>query len=377
MRRTDQGHGCKFLAGRRWAQPTLRGWLTLAVVIAACGRHVAGAADPPPAKITPEQIERLVRELDADSFAAREEATGRLISAGPAAVAPVYTSVSNGSAESAMRGMFVLKELALSGEPDSEEAAREALEKITQFKAGSLARRATATLAQLDSLRQERALAQLERLGAKVSVTSTQIGVQIVQNMQVVEIGEGWQGEEKDLRWLRWLQEVDQIVFRRVKINEQALANVVGLKRLKVLEVKYVPLTDAALEHLKELKSVLAIRLYGTAVSKEGAEKLQAALAAAKIDFRQGGFLGVGGQAHPRGFAVTIVHPNSAADKMDMRVDDVIIKYEDKPIADFDALTVEISKNKPGDVITLEVLRNEEILIKKLTLGEWDERAKP
>lgn len=333
---------------------------------------------PPSASLTPEQIDAWVRQLDSDQFAAREDATQRLITAGTLAVRPVFDSITTGSPEASMRGMHVLKELALTGEPDTEEAARQSLERITETKNASVARRATATLARLDLLRQERALAELEKLGAKVSMARPQqVGLQILQDLQSVEIGEDWQGEEKDFRWIKWLTEVDQIVFRRVKISEAVLANVAPLKKLKILEVKYVAIGNAALDHMKDLKGTLAIRLYGTAVTKEGAEKLQTQLAMTKVDFRQGGFLGVGGQAHPMGFAVTIVHPNSVADKADLRVEDVIVKYQDKPIADFDALTVEISKNKPGDTVTLEILRNDQKIEKKVTLGEWDERVRP
>lgn len=334
----------------------------------------AQPASPSP---TPQQVQDWVRQLDSDQFAERENATEKLISAGVMAVRPVFESIDGAGAEATTRGLFVLKELALTGEPAADEAARVALERATELKNGSVARRAAAMLARLDASRQERALSVLERLGAKVAMARPQqIGQQIFQDLQSVEIGEDWQGTVQDLRWIKWLAEVDQIVFRRVKITEGVLANVAPLKKLKVLEVKYVPIGDAALAHLQELKGTLAIRLYGTAISKEGADKLQTALATTKIDFRQGGFLGIGGQPHPQGFAITIVHPNSAADKMDLRVNDVVLKYGDKPIADFDALTAEISKNKPGDEITLEVLRDEQTLIKKLTLGEWDERAR-
>jgi hypothetical protein len=340
------------------------------------------AQEPKPAgqtvRATAEQVERWAKELDDDQFAVREKATEHLIQAGAIAVGPVAGAVLSGSPEAAMRGLHVLKELALSGDQDTEEAARNALQKIADGPASPASRKAAASVAMLDSLRQERALAELEKLGAKVKLTSTQIGVQNFFEMQSVEIGEDWKGTEQDLRRLRWLVDVDQIVFRRVKISEGVLANVTPLKKLKVLEVKYVPVGDAVVEELKEMKNILAIRLYGTSISRAAADKLQMALANTKIDLRQGGFLGVGGQAHPRGFAVTIVQANSAADKAGIEVEDVILKFQDKPIADFEALTAEISKNKPGDTITLEILRNDKTLVKKIVLAEWDERpSKP
>ena len=335
------------------------------------------ATPPASASPTPEQVAAWVQQLDSDQFATREDATQRLISAGAVAVRPISASLNGGSPEAGMRALHVLRELALSGESNTEEAAREALQTVADGQAGSFARKAAATIAMLDLLRHQRAIVELERLGAKVTVANTQIGLQPMFDMQSVEIGEEWKGEEKDLRWLKWLGNADQIVFRRVKINEGVLAHLTALKKLKVLEIKYVPVGDAALEHLKELKGVLAVRLYGTSISKDGAEKLQAALANAKIDLRQGGFLGVGGQAHPKGFVVTIVQGGSAAEKADLRVNDVISKYHEKPIADFEALTVEISKNRPGDTIRLEILRDEQVLVKSLTLGEWNERARP
>src|SRR5262245_30466461 len=81
----------------------------------------AQPASPGP---TPQQLQDWVRQLDSDQFAERENATEKLISAGASAVRPVLNSIDGASAEATTRGLFVLKELALTGEPAADEAAR-------------------------------------------------------------------------------------------------------------------------------------------------------------------------------------------------------------------------------------------------------------
>jgi S1-C subfamily serine protease len=123
---------------------------------------------------------------------------------------------------------------------------------------------------------------------------------------------------------------------------------------------------------MRTLKSASEIKVYGTAMSKQGAERLAEALTGAKVDHREGGFLGVGCQPHPLGCLVALVRPQTAAAKAGLTPGDVIIKYGGKATPDFERLTELISANRPGDTVALEYLRGSELLTREVTLGEWD-----
>ena len=66
------------------------------------------------------------------------------------------------------------------------------------------------------------------------------------------------------------------------------------------------------------------------------------------------------------------VRPNSAAEKGGLLANDVLYEYEGQKVSDFEMLTALISKNKAGDTVTLKLIRGDERLVKKVTLGEWE-----
>ena len=65
--------------------------------------------------------------------------------------------------------------------------------------------------------------------------------------------------------------------------------------------------------HLAGLKTLQKLELYGTDISPTGVQQLRNDLELAKIDFRRGGFLGIGGQDHLLGYQIFRVQENSAA----------------------------------------------------------------
>ena len=102
-----------------------------------------------------------------------------------------------------------------------------------------------------------------------------------------------------------------------------------------------------------------------------GAERLEEALGPTRVDYRQGAFLGVGGEGHELGFIVTIVHDASSAAKAGLLRNDVIVRFGDEKVLDFEGLTKLIGKRKPGDKVQVEVLRGGETVKKEVQLGAW------
>lgn len=341
------------------------------------------------------QILRWVEELNSDRFLEREVATEKLIAAGAAAVPPLVEALAGNNLEVTTRGIYILQELALSGDVAAEEAARQALEKAAEPRFTTAARRAAESLARLTTIRQERALEELKRLGATVGGEATEFGLQLVERYSLV-FGDKWRGTDQDLTRLRWLRDVGELVFdgprmtdeclkhlagvqglsgltiRRASVSDDGVKSLTHLRGLQVLSLLYVPIGDRALADLKQLQGIGTLRIYGTNLSPTAAQQLQESLMATKVDFRSGAFLGIGCQPGAQGCVIYLVRPNSAAERAGLMANDILYEYEGQPVRDFETLTALISKNRAGETVTVKLIRGEERLTKKVVLGEWE-----
>ncbi|MCY2991912.1 MAG: PDZ domain-containing protein [Planctomycetota bacterium] len=369
------------------------GLLAAATVLAAEPSSAAPAKSP--ATFTREQIDQWVKDLNSDRFVERELATEKLIGAGAAAVLPLAEALQSNNLEVTTRGVIILQELALAAEPEAESAARTTLQKLAETRFTSAARRAAEALTKLDALRAERALAELKRLGALVGNDPVEFGFQVADRYALV-FGDKWRGEEQDLARLRHLHDVGELIFEGPQVTDGWLKYVpevhgigsltvkhasitdTGVKHLKnlcnvqMLSLMYVPIGDPAIDVLTQLQGLGTLRIFGTNVSRPAAEKLQQALLRTKVDVRFGGFLGIGCQPALEGCVIYTVRPNSAAEKGGLLANDVLYEYEGQKVNDFEMLTALISKNKAGDTVTLKLIRGDERLVKKVTLGEWE-----
>jgi len=358
------------------------------LVVALCGT-ASGQSPPtadqgPPSQSTvsgrdPKPIARWIARLNADQFLDREEATEQLVLAGIAAIEPLVEHVrTSDSVESRVRTVFVLKQIALSDDEPARDSAAEALERIVAMRLGTPSQNAAQTLNALSLLRQRRALDELLALGAK-TVPERIAQVEYVEGL---EFGEAWRGTDQDLRRLRWMRNVRQLVFSgdrvrdgwlehagqltelntltisRAPITPAAAKRIARIQSLKLLELKYVPIGDDAVADLVQLAAIDTMKLYGTAVTVEGGQRLRAALPLARIDIRAGAFLGISGDHHTIGCLVGTVRPNTAASRAGLQPGDVVVTYEGERVGDFDALTALISKNRPGNEVTLQYVRD-------------------
>ena len=370
-------------------------WTLLAAAVLSAEPAPTSTAKSPTA-VTQEQIDQWVKDLNSDRFVERELATEKLIAAGAAAVLPLANALQANNLEVTTRGIIILQELALAAEPDVESAARATLQQLAEPRFTSAARRAAEALAKLDAIREERALAELKRLGASVGNDLAEFGVHQGSDRCTLVFGDKWRGEEKDLARLRHLHDVGELIFegpqvtdgwlkylpeiqgienltvKRASITDAGVKHLQNLRNLQVLSLMYVPIGDPAIEVLAQLQGVGTLRVFGTNVTRPAAEKLQQALARTKVDVRFGGFLGIGCQPALEGCVIYTVRPNSAAEKGGLMANDVLYEYEGQKVSDFEMLTALIAKNKAGDTVTIKLLRGDERLVKKVTLGEWE-----
>lgn len=100
--------------------------------------------EPAPAAASEADIARLIQDLDAEAFAAREQATQRLVEIGGPAIPAVAKAVQGQSLEVTSRGIEILRKLYES--PKSKDAAQAALAAVAKSENKSAARRAESIL---------------------------------------------------------------------------------------------------------------------------------------------------------------------------------------------------------------------------------------
>lgn len=351
-------------------------WLSCAITAQAAAQPPEGASKEP----TAQQITRWISQLDADQFVTRRMATDNLIAAGGAVVQPLSKTLRDSNLEVATRGIYVLRELAVCGNVGTENASTRCLEQLAENRSTASSRLARESLAALARIRQQRAIDQLRELGAKIETRQAVVQFQRVPAVWLT-IDSAWRGTAEDLQRLRWLSDVQQITFddprvvdawlapvafleglerlviKHAQITDDALRVLPQLQQLRAIDLMYTPVTDACLVHIVGTKTLQVVRIYGTRVTQVGAEHLKTALAQAEVDYKNGAFLGVRCQQPPWPCAVVQVTRNSAAEKAGVRTGDIIIRYRQQPIHDFEDLRKEIAGNMVGDRVEIQVAR--------------------
>jgi len=344
----------------------------------------------------PEQIRAWVDNLSSRSYSKRDRATKELVAVGRAAIKPLMEAIAEYGLEVTTRGVYVLQQLAVSGDEETEEAARQSLMKIAAPRITASARHARDALEKLDSLRQQRALKELQQLGALIDPQHSEALLARVGPFYRIEINEDWRGTAEDLRWMKYLRDVEQVSFigskvtdewlkrlpemtnvmvvkiKRAKITNAGLVTLREMERLQIVLLMYMPLGDACIKHLAACQRVSRIHILGSKMTRAGAENLGKATAA-RIDRRKGAFLGIAA-SDPNNLMWQIdrVTEGGAAERSGLLPGDSLVTYDGKPVGDFDTLRSFLAENNVGDTGALKVRRNGEVIEREVTLGEWE-----
>lgn len=361
--------------------------MTRAAICRALATFVAGfavgggsllAQQPAPSA---ERLAALAKQLDANEFLARETATTDLLKAGPAALPALRGVLQHGSLEATSRAFYVVRELGLASHLDQGEEAWNLLSELAARKeVPTIARRATQALAELTQQRSAQALAELERLGAKIERSEAIAGILLDNPVSYLEIGPAFRGQVQDLSRLKWVAEVPQVIFTgeqvtdawikpaaamaaltelhlyRTQVTDAGLAALADHANLEQLGLYYTPISDAALAPLAKLPSLRFLKLYGTKATAQRVAEFKEATALA-IDFRRGAFLGVGCTPIDGTCRISSIHLGSPAEKAGLQEDDVIVRYGQSQVTTFDTLTNLIRQHADTEEVELEVTR--------------------
>jgi hypothetical protein len=314
----------------------------LAALLAGSIAAVANAAEPAPST---DRVRYWVVQLGSDDYGTREEAMVQLIRAGRSAIGPVTEGALQDDLEVASRSIQVLGTLLAADDAVTEDAAADALSQIFKAQRGSSADLAAEVLGDFDEIRQQHAIDEIKSLGGSV-LGSPKDGLRVI-------LGAEWHGAGADLALLKRIPDLDWFSVRGVGLTDDDLKHLEGLQRLEVVE------------------------LYGSKVTAAGAARLAQLYPGIRIDRRGNAMLGVAGETVPLASQqgtccrITVVQSGSAADRGGLAAEDIVVKFQDQPVPDFETLTTLIGARAPGEKVTVELRRGDAILKKVVELGAW------
>ncbi len=325
--------------------PQLLTRLTLGFLLA-LGCMASLTAAEPAAEITPEKLDQLIADLDANEFAIRDRASTALVKIGLPAIDRLTQAATSKSLEQAHRSLGALEQM-LDSEEAVSDAAEQALSQIARQQNTWSAQRADLALEQTRLLKQRKSLDKVKALGAEVVDEGVDENGEL-SYLSIIIKQESWKGTDNDLRLLR------------------------SLPSLRSLSVFGPVFNETQLQTLSELKDLAALNLYATKLSNDGLAKLQNVMPYTRIDRRNGGMLGISGdQIGGNGCMVNSVQPDSAAAAAGIEPEDVVVSIDGKEVESFSDLTKLISEKSGGDVVKLKIKRGEQTLDKEAKLGEW------
>ena len=372
------------------------------------GLDATGAEPPADAASAPEfspsDIQGWVADLDSDQFADRESATKQLIDARRLAIGPVVVAMAENRREIIARGAYVLEALAQCGDRATEEAAQSALESLAAGSNALAARRAIASLDELELTRQRRAIKALSWLGAKFQLLPDPLrgrSPQLRQRPVSISIDHRWTGSEEHLVHLKSLVDVQRVVFRgpqvvdtwlesikslprlvsvsivHADISDQGVAHLTEIESLRRLNVCYTPIGDGSVEYLQRLENVQSLVIYGSNITSQGTTALRERLVRTSLDVKNGAFLGVGADPNGQRCQINTVRRASAAERAGLQVKDILTHYAGKEVENFTMLRELIGHNRSGDAVEVKIQRGTQQMTKRIVLGEWDDSQLP
>jgi membrane-associated protease RseP (regulator of RpoE activity) len=129
---------------------------------------------------------------------------------------------------------------------------------------------------------------------------------------------------------------------------------------------------DEGLLHLRRLSRLDTLFLIdGVKVADEAVDKLQKEVENLRVQRRGPAMLGIASAKTERGCEIAMLASDSAAERADLQIGDVIVKFGDAEVKGPEDLITLARDKDVGDKVILTILRSNETVEKELILGEW------
>lgn len=315
---------------------------------------VAAGADPDaaPARIADPAVSRLILQLGAEEFAAREEAVRRLHELGPQAVSALELAAQDDNPDVAQRALVLLERLFVDGCLSTADDAERALERLTTSPTATANRRALSILASHQRLREQRAVAAIRELGGKVEYEEVDPG-----QFAILQWGP-FGGFDNRIS-------IPDFPFAKIHIMllKDWRGGEEGLWHVARLEYNWGALLPGC--------GIDVTTIRGNGVPFDSVQKLAARLPGARIQER-GASLGIRCQPVEK-CMIAGVMPNGAAERAGVIPGDVVVRFDGETIASFADLVGKLMDRAPGDEVDMQVARGGELVDLRVTLGGWEE----
>ncbi len=265
---------------------------------------------------------------------------------GPAALDQLQAAADADAPEPADRSVWILRRLSNTKETSLK---RQALEHLANLKKRPQV--AAAVRETLDTLQHQEAVEAIEQFGGNYVESEFMVQAGTIGLAGRLDLDSRWHGGDAGLVHLRHLN---------------------GMRMIRVIGTDIS--AGALFSELPQCESLQTVWLYGTKLTPDDVAKLRKLLrATVEIDYRRGALLGVASTT-PDGAGPAIVRavtPGSAAAVAGIQQGDIIQKFNGEALANFKGLTQKIGDHRPGDEVTLTVLRNGKPMEFKVKLGQW------
>ncbi len=325
-------------------------------------------------------LEYWVGQLSSDHYLRRESAQQKLIRAGDEAVGPLENVLATADLETTELAIRALGEISMAQKPNDDSGAWAALDRISTKRAGSKANRAKIALEEVNSYRSETAIEAIR--GAGVTIGVDEFVIQAISESNIIlQINSSWRGDIDVLDWLRWVRKVQfariegpavnrEVLKRLAKmpdlhsitlvdgtIDVETIKSLQAITSITALELRYTHLDEKLADAITELPLRSSLSMIGTDLAMSKVEAMREKLPGLKIEYKQGGYLGVGGSDFGNVCEINRVLFGSAADKAGLKVGDRIERIGDTEIKLFSDLQAKVSQHQEGDSLTIEYSR--------------------
>ncbi len=356
-------------------------------------------------------ISALISQLDSDRFEARAEAVAALAKLGEQAIPPLLEAVgTNSTLELQIRGLEVLKSLAMSDDVDKQRAGHSALEQLAGRKDQPAGQLAILIISDISKQLYQRAVEKLTALGASFDAVPDAIERMQALNgfaperesptLDQITFGEEWHGTVADLRWLEDLPDIVDVIFvgddfgddyvaqlrplkhlRRLicyqsPITHKGLATLSDMKELALVAIGYTPVGTLEVEQLCKLQSLKQASLFGTGLEDTLIEVLRKSSHFLVVDVRSGAFMGITPGVQPNdaatpGVLIQDLAAGSPGELAGMIDGDLILSIDGENINDFEQLRQNIGRHKPGKKVKIKGLRDTTPFEREVELAAW------